>query len=137
MGLQRSLPETDGYAGAYWKAASEGKLLIQRCAACGNHQHYGRPMCLACGARDPDWVGASGKGTVWSFTTVYRGPYEDLPTPYVVALVRLEEGVVLLSHIVGTDPEQVQCDQPVELMFQDFRDGVRLPVFRIRQETRQ
>lgn len=136
MGLQRSLPETDGYAGAYWKAASEGKLLIQRCPACENHQYYARPMCLACGERNPDWVSASGKGTVWSFTTVHRGPYEDLPTPYVVALVRLEEGVVLLSHIVGTDPEQVRCDLPVELMFQDFRDGVRLPVFRIQQETR-
>jgi uncharacterized OB-fold protein len=137
MGLQRSLPETDGYAGAYWQAASEGKLLIQRCPACGNHQHYARPFCLACGNRNPGWVAASGKGTVWSFTTVHRGPYDDLPTPYVVALVRLEEDVVLLSHIVGTDPEHVRCDQPVELTFQDLREGVRLPVFRIQQETRQ
>ncbi|VTU30320.1 Zn-ribbon domain-containing OB-fold protein [Variovorax sp. PBL-E5] len=136
MGLQRSLPETDGYAGAYWKAASKGQLLIQRCAACGKHQHYARPFCLACGERDPAWVPASGKGTVWSFTTVHRGPYEDLPTPYVVALVRLEEGVVLLSHIVDAKPDKVQCDQAVELLFQDFREGVRLPVFRLRESVR-
>ena len=131
MALVRPLPETDGLAAAYWQGTSEGKLLIQRCNSCGRHQHYARPHCIACGNRQLTWEPARGKGMIWSFTVVYRGPYDDLQSPYVVALVRLEEGVVLLSHIVGARAQEVRCDAQVELAFEDLRDGVRLPVFRL------
>lgn len=129
MALERPLPETDGLAGHFWKEAAQGRLVLQHCQACGRHQHYARPHCTACGSRELVWVSASGRGKVWSHTTVHRGPYEDLPTPYVVALVRLEEGPVLLTQIVRTDPEQVRCDMPVELVFTPLRDGIQLPVF--------
>jgi uncharacterized OB-fold protein len=131
MALVRPLPETDGLAAAYWQGTSEGRLLIQRCASCGRHQHYARPHCVACGNRELAWEPALGNGVIWSYTVVHRGPYDDLQSPYVVALVRLEEGIVLLSHVVGARPEDVRCDAAVELAFEDLRDGVRLPVFRL------
>lgn len=131
MGLERPLPETDGCAGDYWAAAREGRLIIQRCRSCGAAQHYGRPFCTACGGPQPDWVDASGRGTVLSFTVVQRSPYDDLPAPYVVALVRLEEGVTLLAHIVDAPPADIRCDLPVRLEFRPLRDGFRLPVFRL------
>ena len=130
MALERPLPETDGLASTYWKAASEGRLLLQRCTGCGKHQHYARPLCVACGCRDLTWIASSGRGHVWSYTTVHRGPYDDLATPYVVALVRLQEGVVVLTHVVLVDPADVRCDMAVELTFQPLREGVQLPVFR-------
>lgn len=134
MALLRPLPETDGLAQAYWEGASGNRLLIQRCRTCGHHQHYGRPFCLKCGAGEPEWIEASGKGTIWSFTTVHRGPYEDLPTPYVVALIRLAEGVVILSHVVDYPPHEIRCDMPVTLGFEEVRDAVRVPVFRVVHE---
>jgi uncharacterized OB-fold protein len=130
MALERPMPETDGLAAHYWNEASEGRLALQRCSACGRHQHYARPHCTACGSRDLAWVSASGRGHVWSHTTVHRGPYDDIAAPYVLALIRLEEGVVMLSHVVQTQPEVVSCDMKVELTFQPLREGVRLPVFR-------
>ena len=130
MALERPLPETDGLAEHYWKEASQGRLALQCCQSFGRHQHYARPHCTACGSRELAWVQASGRGRVWSHTTVHRGPYDDLPTPYVVALVRLEEGPVLLSHVVHADPQQVRCDMPVDLGFSPLREGVQLPVFR-------
>lgn len=136
MALLRPLPETDGLAQVYWEGVSQSKLLIQRCGACGHHQHYGRPFCLKCGSEKPDWIEASGNGSIWSFTAVYRGPYEDIPTPYVVALIRLAEGVVVLSHVIDCQPEGIRCDMPVTLSFQGVRDGVSIPVFRlVRGET--
>ena len=131
MGLARPLPETDGCAADYWRAAGEGRLVIQRCKACGAAQHYGRPFCTHCGGTQPDWVDASGRGTVLSFTEVHRSPYDDLSVPYVVALVRLEEGVTLLTHIVDTPAAEIRCDMPVRLAFRPLREGFQLPVFRI------
>lgn len=135
MGLQRPLPETDGLAGDYWKAASQGRLIIQRCTACGVHQHYGRVVCVACGAKNPPWVQAAGRGSILSFTVVQRSPYEDLAAPYVVALIRLEENVVMLSHVLTADPQRLRCDQAVLLRFQPLRDGLQLPVFQPVEEA--
>jgi uncharacterized protein len=127
----RPLPEADAQAESFWKGASSGQLLIQRCKGCGHHQHYARPFCLKCRSDALEMVPASGKGSIFSFTVINRSPYEDLAAPYAVALVRLEEGVTLLSHVVDCDPGELRCDLPVEVSFQPLRDGVTLPVFRV------
>jgi uncharacterized OB-fold protein len=50
--------------------------------------------------------------------------------PYVVALIRLEEGVQMLSNIVECDPEKVTCDMPVEVIFEKLTEDFTLPKFR-------
>jgi hypothetical protein len=49
--------------------------------------------------------------------------------PYVVALIELEEGPRLLSNIVGILHDQVQCEMPVKVVFDDIAPGVSLPKF--------
>jgi uncharacterized OB-fold protein len=108
----------------WWAAAREGRLVVQRCAACGSYQHHPRPFCLACRRTDGlALVDASGRGTLHSFTTVHRSPRDDLEAPYTVALVDLDEGVRLVTWLVDCD--EPRCDLPVEVA---FHDG--LPVFR-------
>lgn len=131
MSLLRPLPETNGFADAFWKAAAEEVLLIQKCRACGRHQHYARPVCLKCGSEDLDMVPAAGGGRILSFTAIHRSPYSDIVMPYVVALVRLDEEVTLLSHIVDADPASLACDMRVRVAFVPLREGVKLPVFRL------
>ena len=135
MGLQRPLPETDTGAAAFWKGASEGKLLIQRCPRCNSHQHYARPFCIRCHHAGIEMVEATGRGVLHSYTVIHRGPYEDIPTPYVVGLIRLDEGVTILSHVIECDPQRLQCDMALEVAYQPLREGVVLPVFRPRKET--
>lgn len=130
MGMQRPLPETDSDAAPFWKGAGEHKLMIQRCTQCGQHQHYARPFCIKCRSAAVEMVEASGRGTVYSFTVIHRGPYDDIPTPYVVGLIRLEEGPTLLSNIVDCDPASVRCDMAVAVSYQPLSDGIVLPVFR-------
>lgn len=106
----------------WWAAAAEGRLLVQRCGACGHHQHHPRPFCLACRRTDAlGFVEASGRGVLHSFTTVHRSPRDDLEAPYTVALVDLDEGVRMLAWYLGDEPV---CDQAVQV---SFRQG--LPVF--------
>lgn len=130
MGQSRPLPESDCSAAPYWEGARQGQLLVQRCSGCGHHQHYARPFCVSCRGRDLAMVPSQGRGVLHSFTVVQRAPFDDLPAPYIVALVRLDEGPTLLSHLVGCDPAQARCDMPVQVDFQPLRDGVMLPVFR-------
>jgi uncharacterized OB-fold protein len=96
----KPLPAPDGVSAPFWKAAAEGRLLIQRCPACGHRQFYPRALCTACGA-DPEWMEASGRGTVHTFTIVrqhgQRGFKEELP--YVVAIIELEEGPRMMGNV--------------------------------------
>lgn len=85
----------------FWNAAREHRLLVQRCGACGHHQFYPRPFCLACSARDPAWVEVRGTGTVYSLSTVYVAPSPEFAVPYAVAIVALDEGPKLMTNIVN------------------------------------
>ena len=50
--------------------------------------------------------------------------------PYVVAVIRLAEGVQMLSNIVECDPASLRCEQPVEVVFVPLDDEFTLPKFR-------
>ena len=131
---QVARPEMDALAAEWWDATRERKLLVQRCRSCGEHQHYPRTICLACGDDDVSFVAASGQGTLHSFTVVHRAPSPDFAPPYVVALVGLAEGPRLLTRIVGADADALGCDVPVELRWEPLADGRQLPVFALRTE---
>ena len=37
---------------------------------------------------------------------------------------------MLMSNVVGIDPDEVRCEMPVTVDWRDLDDGNRLPVFR-------
>lgn len=114
----------------FFDAARENRLLIQRCTACGEHQFYPRKICVHCGDPGVDWVEASGRGTVHTFTVVHRGiPGWVEEGPYVAAIVDLEEGVRMTSNIVDCAPADVTVGLGVEVTFVDEGKYV-LPRFR-------
>lgn len=115
------------------EAAAEGRLLVQQCEACGEHQFYPRTICVACGSPDPAYVEASGRGVVHTFTVIHqnRMPGWSDELPYVVAVVDLEEGVRITSNVVDCDPGEVEVGMAVEVTF--LREGeLTLPRFRPR-----
>lgn len=113
----------------WWEATTDRRLLVQRCRECGHVQHYPRPLCTACHRPAVELIESSGRGAVHSFTVVHRSPAKDRPAPYVVALIDLEEGARLLSHVVDCDPSEVRCDMAVQLEWRPHADGHHLPVF--------
>jgi hypothetical protein len=130
----KPLPVPTPESQPYWDGAKEHRLRVQRCSACAHHQLYPRRLCTRCGAPDPAWVDACGRGAVESFTVVRRaihGAYA-LEVPYVVALIRLEEGPRLMSNIVECVPEAVRMGAEVDVVFEARSPAITVPQFRLR-----
>ena len=128
---ERPYPEADPETRHFWDALAAGRLEIQRCRSCGQHVFYPRgSVCPHCGGLGLDWVAASGRGTVHSFTVVHRAPAEFASeAPYVVVLVDLEEGPRIMSRLLGVEPAAVAVGMPVEL---SISGEPPLPYFRRR-----
>ena len=122
----RPVAEPDHVTQAWWDATRQRTFLVQRCDDCNHKQHYPRNVCTACGSDRLSYLEASGRATVYSFTTVRRAPYPSFEPPYVVALVRLDEGPLVLTNIVSGE---ARCDARARLAWEDLPDGRKLPVF--------
>jgi uncharacterized OB-fold protein len=125
----RIIPPVVGYDDEYfWEGVAQGKLLIQRCAECGALRHPPVPMCGECGSVEWDTQAASGRGSVYTWILSHH-PTEPDATPRIVALVELEEGIRLVSNLVGAELADVHNGMLVEVTYVDY-DGVVLPQFR-------
>ena len=112
---------------AFWAACRDRKLLVQRCRACGHHQFYPRPLCLACESIDLGWVESKGEGEIYSITTVRVPVTDELPPPYLLAIVALDEGPRLLTNI---DATAARIGDRVVLGWRERPPLPPLPVFR-------
>lgn len=128
----KPVPIVQPWAQPFWDAAREHRLVLQHCADCDRPIHYPRVACPHCGSARVGWRPASGRGTVYSYTVVVNNaPSAFLADmPYVVAVIELAEGVRMLSNIVGCDPEDLVCDMPVEVVFEELNDEFTLPKFK-------
>ncbi|GGO66611.1 Zn-ribbon domain-containing OB-fold protein [Nonomuraea cavernae] len=123
------VPAPDEITAPWWEATREHRLLVQTCVRCAGAQHPPRALCVHCGHDALGWSGSSGLGVVDSFTVVHRAPRPELEVPYVIARVRLAEGVILLTRLEGRDPGAWAIDDPVRATWVDLDDGRALPVF--------
>jgi uncharacterized OB-fold protein len=116
----------------YWEGAQRGELLGQACAACGKLRHPPRPMCPHCHSVERTIVRLSGRGEVYSWIVPrHPAPVGFAESP-IVALVELEEGIRIVSNVVGAAPGLVRQGLPVEVAFEPTRSGRAVPVFRPR-----
>ncbi len=118
----------------YWDGTAEGKLLLPKCLDCGSFIWFPRPFCPECASTRVEWIPASGRGTVYSFTVNRRGvadmsAYRNAGV-YVLAYVELEEGPRIMTNIVDCDPDSVRIGQKVELVFHNTGEGTALSRFR-------
>ena len=129
----RPLPDAKGLAAVYLEGVRERRLPIQRCAGCGGHWHYPRPVCPDCGSPDWAWIDATGTGTLYTFTIVHRAPIPALKalTPYVLAMIDLDEGARVTSMLVGEAAMDAAVGDKVRIEFPTSPDGEPgMPVFR-------
>ncbi len=106
------------------------QLLLPWCTSCGKCHFYPRNACPHCWGEEYDWRPAAGTGVVHSFTIVRANPPTAFATmlPYAVAIVDLDEGVRLLTNLIG-DFDRVAIGDKVHVEFVE-RDGASLPLFR-------
>ena len=129
---KKPLPRLDEESKGFWEGCQRHELYLQRCRGCGTLRYYPRALCPHCLADDPEWVLSSGRGSVYTYTVCYQnqaaGFRDELP--YVLAYVELDEGVRMLTNIVGCRPEGVHIGMRVEVSFDDVTPEVSLPKFK-------
>jgi uncharacterized OB-fold protein len=132
----RPLPQPTRISAPFWRAAAEGRLLLQFCRPCRSFIYYPRPFCPSCWREDLEWREASGRGRVYTYTVVRRAatPAFADKVPYVLAIVELEEGPRMVTNIVGCRPEEVRVGMPVRAVFEKFSEDVGLVYFRPDEE---
>jgi uncharacterized OB-fold protein len=94
----------------YLAFLAQGRFMIQRSRSSGRYVFHPRVAEPVTGARDLEWVEASGGGSVYSVTIVRKRPPER---DYNVALVDLDEGPRLMSRIDGVAPDGVKIGMRV------------------------
>ena len=135
LGLYEPSPETAGF----WDGLKADKLMIKRCTGCGKHAHPRRLFCTACNSDQLEYVQASGKGSVYTFSTVYRAPRPEFAAdvPYTVGLLELEEGVYFFSRILPPAAGEVSIGAAVSLLFRETGPSGRLPAFQITDQPQR
>ncbi len=123
-------PRATAEAVPFWEACDRDELVLQRCARCGDINWFPRSFCRTCSGADLRWEPASGAGTVETFSVVHRPMNESYrdEVPYVLALVKLDEGPTFLTRIVGTTALATAIGDRVTVRFIETT-GHRLPVF--------
>ncbi len=106
----------------FWREIdSRYNLVGTKCGNCGDVDFPPRAVCPKCGRRSVGKMKRlplSGHGTVVSYTVVHDAPKGfEAVTPYVLAIVELEEGARLTTQIIDCTPEDVGMGMPVEAAF--------------------
>lgn len=129
---EKPLPFPSPWSRPFWEGCRRHELLIQHCKDCGANIFYPKLFCSSCLSPNLEWIRSSGRGRIYTFTTVYSYAPTQFANdvPYVIAVIRLEEGVQLMSNIVDGALEQVKCDMEVEVVFDDVTEDFTLPKFR-------
>jgi uncharacterized protein len=110
----------------HWRLKKQRYSLIgEVCPHCEVKIFPPRDVCPECGGEAKTLFNFSGRGEVFSHTTVYDPPsgYEEM-APYTVALVKLEEGPMVTAQLTDLGDQAVQIGMPVEMVTRRLRsDG--------------
>jgi uncharacterized OB-fold protein len=127
------VPVADPLSAPFWDGARAGRLVIQRCRACGLYIHHPRPVCRRCHSQDLIHEAVSGRGTVYSYTETHKAfhPFFVDRVPYLLAVIELTEqpGLRMISNLVRVAEPDVRFDMPVVVDFEQLSDELTIPVF--------
>lgn len=127
---RKPLPTPTAISEPFWDGCRRGELLAQKCLDCGGLTFIPQLACSHCFSSKLEWAKGSGRGSVYSYTVVWRPQTPSFEVPYVVAIVELEDGYQILTNIVDCDPSQVHVGMPVEVDFRPASEEIVLPYFR-------
>jgi uncharacterized protein len=129
MSTTRALPPglpvpdtTDPLTAPFWQGTREGRLLVQRCRACGQHQWGPEWICHRCHAFDPAWEEVVPRGRIFSWQRPHHPVHPALggATPYTIVLVELPlaGGVRMVGNLLCAPDAGVDIGAEVTAVFE-------------------
>jgi uncharacterized protein len=107
----------------FFDGVQAGRLVVQRCAACGALAVPPKAVCPACEATRWDRATLDGDGEIASYTVIRVPPGQlAAEAPYVIVVARMTEGVSLLGRLTGVPVDAANVGMPVRFAGA-LRDG--------------
>lgn len=127
----------------HWRLKAQRYSLIgEVCPVCQGKIFPPRDVCPHCAeAAGPEFQ-FSGKGEVYSYSTIYSAPegFEE-QTPYTVALIKLDEGPMLTAQLTDVNTNSVKIGDKVEMvtrkLAQQGEEGLVLYGYKFRPQMSQ
>lgn len=115
----------------FWNACREGRFLVHRCAIC-QRSYWPASRCVEHGPQAMQWVDACGRGTLYTYTVMHHAYTQAMKskTPYVVAVVKLEEGPFFHSNLLDCPLAEVAVGMPLQAVMREHETGLIVPLFR-------
>ena len=108
----------------FWEGARRHQLMAYKCLNCGTY-YYPAIDCPRCKIPKMEWTPVNGKGKIYTFC-IYHLPYHpswEKSLPYNVAWIKLEEGPLMMSNVIGCNNGDLHVGMPVEVVFEDVVSG--------------
>ena len=109
----------------HWRLQKQRYALTgEVCDNCEAKLFPPRDICPECGVEAKTLFQFSGKGEVYSFTTVYDAPqgYAE-QAPYTLAMVKLEEGPLVTAQLTDLGASKPSIGMPVEMVTRLLRSA--------------
>lgn len=109
----------------HWRLRKQRYGLVgEVCEHCDAKVFPPRDVCPSCGEEAKTLYTFSGKGEVYSYTTVYDAPagFEE-NAPYTVAMIKLAEGPLVTAQLTDLENKAVEIGMPVEMVTRRLRSA--------------
>ncbi|MBK8984477.1 MAG: Zn-ribbon domain-containing OB-fold protein [Chloroflexi bacterium] len=110
----------------HWRLQAQRYQLVgETCDSCGVKLFPPRDVCLVCEEPAQELYTFTGLGEIYSYTTIYDAPAGfEHNAPYMVALIKLEEGPMITAQLTDMAPGEAEIGMPVEMVTRKLRsDG--------------
>ncbi len=110
----------------HWRLKNQRYQLVgEVCPHCDAKIFPPRDVCPECGGEAKEQYTFSGRGKVYSYTTVYDAPvgFQE-NAPYTVAMIKLDEGPMVTAQMTDLGDKPVEVGTRVEMVTRRLRtDG--------------
>ncbi|MEX1246876.1 MAG: Zn-ribbon domain-containing OB-fold protein [Anaerolineales bacterium] len=109
----------------HWRLNRQRYALVgEVCEHCDAKLFPPRDICPECGEEAKTLFQFSGKGEVYSYTTVYEAPegYAE-QAPYTLAMVKLDEGPLVTAQLTDLGKQKAAIGMPVEMVTRLLRSA--------------
>lgn len=115
----------------FWAAARAGRLVVERCTACGAESFPLYGICRQCRSRAVEVVDVTGPGRIYSYTINHQRWLPDMEVPFAIVLVEFPDhpGVRVVGRLRGIEPQDVAIGMEVAVGFEEGPGGFSVPSF--------
>lgn len=132
---QRPIPRPSPESRPFWEGCRNGQFLLQYCNACGALNWFPRDYCVDCGHHGFTWKPSTGRGVLETYSIVHRPMNEAWKSevPYMLGMVKLDEGIRMVSRIESHHGEDTALGAPVRVKFVPVSEEFMLPHFELQE----